>query len=491
MKKKNILALLLSLLMIASLASAETAADPVVIKIGETAIPLSTAQKFFDTQYTMYRDDYAANGQILTEDDIKIILNESIELQVLTTLMDIKVTENDFSAITEEQKAQLRTQTEADFTDNVNSFAMYFGISIEEAQKAVAEYGITVDTMYEAALADFPYQRLYEMATEDVTVTDEEVAKAYESYVAADKAMLEDNASTYEYMSAGYMSEYDSYTGYTGPARTLPFYIPEGFRRVKHILLEYPEAIATSLEEIKTQMTDLDDNIYLLNEEMYALENVQENPEKEPRKPEEIQADIDAKTAELSTLEAQYAEAQKNAQPEMQPILDEVNAKIEAGESFDKLIEEYGKDPGMVTNKDGYMVHKESIMWDIAFRDAAMSLEKVGDISEPVMTSFGSHIIQYVADVAGGTVPMTDEITAAIKDTLLASYKDEAFAVKLDEWMKEYEIEKHPELIVLPSPEPAETDEDPVQDAESTESTESPAPASDEATPAASEKPAG
>lgn len=492
MKKTRVLALVLSLLMIASIASAETAADPVVIKVGEVVIPLSTAQGFFDTQYTMYRDDYAANGQVLTEDDIKIILNESIELQVFTTLMDIKIKENNLTNITDEQKAQIRTNTEADFADNVNAFAEYFGISIEEANKTVAEYGITVDTLYEDALNQFPYQSLFDMATEGVTVSEEEVAKAYDSYVAADKAMLEDNAGTYEYMSAGYMSEYDSYTGYTGPSRTLPFYIPEGFRRVKHILLEYPDAIVKSLDEIDTQTTDINDAIYLLNEEKYALENVQENPEKEPRKPEEIQADIDAKTAELEALKTKYDAIQIEALPEMQPILDEVYAKIEAGESFDDLVVEYGKDPGMATNKDGYMVHKDSIMWDLVFRDAAIALEKVGDVSEPTLTGFGAHVIQYASDVADGMVPMTDEVAAAIRETLLNSYKDEAFAIKLDEWIKGYEIERHPELIVLPTPETVETDEDPVEEpaASPETTTESAAPA-DAATPATSEKPAG
>ena len=61
--------------------------------------------------------------------------------------------------------------------------------------------------------------------------------------------------------------------------------------------------------------------------------------------------------------------------------------------SFDELIQEYGTDPGMqdaATRAEGYPVHMDSTNWDAAFTAGAFTMEKIGDISEPVVGSYGA-----------------------------------------------------------------------------------------------------
>lgn len=64
--------------------------------------------------------------------------------------------------------------------------------------------------------------------------------------------------------------------------------------------------------------------------------------------------------------------------------------KAKAGEDFDALIEEYGEDPGMSTYPAGYYFGKGEMVEP--FEDAVYALE-IGEISEPVRTTYGYHII--------------------------------------------------------------------------------------------------
>lgn len=69
----------------------------------------------------------------------------------------------------------------------------------------------------------------------------------------------------------------------------------------------------------------------------------------------------------------------------------EVAERAAAGEDFDALIAEYGEDPGMLTNPDGY-VFTEGDMVD-EFYQGTLALG-MNEISEPIASSYGWHIIQ-------------------------------------------------------------------------------------------------
>jgi parvulin-like peptidyl-prolyl isomerase len=88
---------------------------------------------------------------------------------------------------------------------------------------------------------------------------------------------------------------------------------------------------------------------------------------------------------------ATSSDAKNRTKEEAKKIIDEIVKKIADGEDFDKLIKEYGEDPGMESNPDGYVFTYDEMVEE--FEDAAFDLE-INGISEPVETTYGYHIIQ-------------------------------------------------------------------------------------------------
>ncbi|MPM62053.1 Foldase protein PrsA 3 [bioreactor metagenome] len=86
-----------------------------------------------------------------------------------------------------------------------------------------------------------------------------------------------------------------------------------------------------------------------------------------------------------------------------------VKEKIDAGEDFEKLLAEYGTDPGMQgdTNAAGYLVG-EGASFVEPFLKAALALVKDGDVSEPVQSDYGWHIIKRVSTEAAHEIPYAD-----------------------------------------------------------------------------------
>ncbi len=86
-----------------------------------------------------------------------------------------------------------------------------------------------------------------------------------------------------------------------------------------------------------------------------------------------------------------------------------VKEKLDAGEDFEKLLAEYGTDPGMQgdTNAAGYLVG-EGASFVEPFLKAALALAKDGDVSDPVQSDYGWHIIKRVSTEAAHEIPYAD-----------------------------------------------------------------------------------
>ena len=67
-------------------------------------------------------------------------------------------------------------------------------------------------------------------------------------------------------------------------------------------------------------------------------------------------------------------------------------------------------------------------------------MDKVGDVSEPVLGSYGVYLVQYLRDVPAGPVALTDELRASLYEELVSSKEDELFDTTMDGWMNEAEI---------------------------------------------------
>ena len=116
----------------------------------------------------------------------------------------------------------------------------------------------------------------------------------------------------------------------------------------------------------------------------------------------------------------------------------EVKAKLSAGGDFAALAKEYSTD---ASNKDlggdlGFFSKGDMVA---EFENVAFTL-KVGDVSEPVKTEFGYHIIK-VAEKKEAKTATYEDNKARIKDILMAEKLPAAFDTWMQERYSEYKIE--------------------------------------------------
>ena len=105
----------------------------------------------------------------------------------------------------------------------------------------------------------------------------------------------------------------------------------------------------------------------------------------------------------------------------------------------------YGEDSGMKTSPTmdtGYLVCAESTNWVESFKTAAMALENIGDISEPVRSDYGVHFIKYVGDAVEGPVDF-ESIKEKITAELTKTSQDEAYSQAVIKWVEEADAKIH------------------------------------------------
>lgn len=93
----------------------------------------------------------------------------------------------------------------------------------------------------------------------------------------------------------------------------------------------------------------------------------------------------------VSTQDAEGNDLTGDAFDEKTAFAYDIYKRAVSGEDFYSLVEQYGEDPGMEGNPDGYTFTYNMMVKE--FEEASFELE-VGAISEPVKTPYGYHIIK-------------------------------------------------------------------------------------------------
>ncbi len=119
--------------------------------------------------------------------------------------------------------------------------------------------------------------------------------------------------------------------------------------------------------------------------------------------------------------------------------------RLEAGETFESLISEYGEDPSFddpAFAETGYQVHPDSILWEEAFVQAAFAKElaKPGYVSQPHVFGNNVCILYYLKDVDGGAAELTENLREALYDDLYAQQVESRLQERLDTLEAEAEI---------------------------------------------------
>ncbi|WP_099336491.1 peptidylprolyl isomerase [Clostridium cadaveris] len=118
----------------------------------------------------------------------------------------------------------------------------------------------------------------------------------------------------------------------------------------------------------------------------------------------------------------------------------EIKTKLDNGGDFKALAAEYGTDGTKDKGGELGFVEYTNTSYDADFMAAASKL-KEGEISGPVKTQFGYHIIKATDLKTDAVVKPLDEVKDQIKTYLLQTKQNEAYTKTVDEWKKELKVE--------------------------------------------------
>ena len=330
-----------------------------------------------------------------------IIKEEVLANLVESAILESKARELGVYEPTDEQEAQIRQEAQQEYEEMVEYYLAYQADpekSDEENRASVESFlaseGTTLEGMVEDKITQSWGERLYQAIVGDAALTDEQL-----------RAFYDEACSTAElnYTSDPVAYEIDRLNG------EAVFWNPEGYRRVKRVLIGFDDASAARMAEINETL--------------------------------EPTADQETVTAAVAEIEQLYRA--------LDPVVEEVRTRIEAGDDFDLIVAEYGADPYMESeagSRDGYYVRLGSEQLDPDFVSAAMALAQPGDVSDPIECADGVYILRYEADVEPGAI----SYEAFLADEALLAYAEETLRAQLyndtvDGWIAEANVQYFPE----------------------------------------------
>ena len=325
----------------------------------------------------MSEADYAENAK-------QTVLDGLVESKVL----EMKAKEAGVYELSDAQRTELEARVQQEYEDTLRyymEFRFDESKSEDEVRAETVAYldanGYSYESMLEEAEKNAWQDQLFDYVTRDMEIADDQLRELYQS-------QLESAEMTYTADFAEY--EMDAEAG-----RTL-VWNPEGVRRIDTIRIAF----------------DSDQSVEYLS----------------------LQAALEGgDSAKLSELDALYAELEPRAQ--------EALSRLNSGEDFDALAEEYG-----TVSAYGSYVSDRSTLGGDAFRDAAMALESVGDVSGIVRTDGGLCILRYAADVPAGAVAFED-VRDELRDTYEEELKSRAYNAAVVQWIEEANPQYHTDVF--------------------------------------------
>ena len=381
----------------------ETAENPVLVTMDGEEIRLDTIKDMLDRLVNAgyaYEDDYAL----------------AIEYAIQDKVLEGKIAEWGLDQFNEEENEAFRNEAHSQWESAIDSYVSYFLTEDTDEARAQARedgaayftaYGYSEEMLAESLKQSAAYEKLEQKVLEgkDLTVSQEDIRAEFEATAAQHQATAEGNIALYELYKLYYGMEF--------------WYTPEGYRSIIHILMKVDDELLTAYTEAQAAY-----------EESKTEENTDGDAEKKAA----------METAKAAVLASKQTE------------IDDIYARLEKGESFTDLIAQYGEDTGMndaATLAEGYPVHKDSVIYDAAFTSAAFSekMQKPGDTSDPVIGSYGIHILYYQKDIPGGVIELTDEISAEIEQSIYTEKVNTYYSEALESWIGEHEIVYNQEAI--------------------------------------------
>ena len=120
--------------------------------------------------------------------------------------------------------------------------------------------------------------------------------------------------------------------------------------------------------------------------------------------------------------------------------LAKVQEELKAGKSFDVVAKEYSRDPGSASNGGDLGEFPRGVMVP-EFEKAAFDLKNPGDISEPVKSQFGWHIIKLEEHIAEKPTPF-EQVKPRIVQELREQRTQDVLQARAKELEGKYKVER-------------------------------------------------
>jgi parvulin-like peptidyl-prolyl isomerase len=203
------------------------------------------------------------------------------------------------------------------------------------------------------------------------------------------------------------------------------------------------EELDKRLDELKQQFFDGDEQKYKDELEKQGLTEEQVLKDLRTRMLsekifEKVTSEVKVTDADIQAYyEQNKAQFEQPASREVRHILvkskakaDDIHAQLENGGNFAKLAKQFSTDPASKNEGGKFTAQKGATV--APFDKVAFELE-TGELSEPVKTQFGWHIIEAVGDVQEASTQPLSEVEESISTTLLEEKKN----ARINEWIKE------------------------------------------------------
>lgn len=451
-----VLALALTFGIFAGCSLVEEDDDNVVIAtVNGKPILKSEFDELYDYYYYMYTQYYgydASTAVSYLSSSISDFLNDLIEQEVLKQQAEAA----GYLNYTDEDRAEAQKTFDEDKKTYVDEFVASCkealkgqeikgkneGESDEDYFKRIGEQkydqqlkdnGTSKEKIIEDTLLSNALEKFKEENLKDVTVADADIITHYDELYKEQSQELSTDANFVKAMSG------QSITLSTGSSKTYDnvVYYRKGYSKVQHILINFDEADQKILQEYAASITEYDEEIADYEEQL--------KKETDEAKKTALTNDIDMAKKERADIQKKYDDALKVATDKIKDKTDAVYNSVKDGDeaNFIKVLIEKTEDTGMNTEetaKEGYLVGPEDGMVT-EFSTAATAL-KEGEISKPVATYYGCHIIRCIKVLPEGKVAYED-IKEELKETLTQQKKDTEWTKMVESWTKEAKIKRY------------------------------------------------
>lgn len=395
---------------------------PITRQQVELAVTESSEYQMYVYYYGVTEEDIETNADLKAW--YKDLMSRTLDGLVANELMIQKAPELGIT-LTDEEKQEQRKSADDQFAAAKEQIRAQ--VQEELAPSASPEASVSPEASASAEATATPEVSPSPTATADQATIDAEVEKRYQEMLK--KAMYTPD-SLYEYLCDQQL------------AIKVKDYI-DGLATVsdEDVKKWYDDSVAaqqTAMDADPTKFaTDMNNNLICayVPEDTIAVKQILVKYKDQDLAETAKQLYTDGKKEEAMTLLKGQIDA-------LMPTMQDIQQRLNSGEKIDTLIAEYGEDPGMTSGTSaviGYLVGASTKTYLSEFSEAALKLTAVGQVSDPVATYYGLHVLQTIKVYSKGTVPF-DEIKDAIKAALLPSKQQEKYDETIAQWKSEAAI---------------------------------------------------